>query len=187
MDKPLEKAWQEWESFCAESDARIKESVASGMPPAPPENAGLRAALSSLDNAQLVAFLDDARLVETHPEPGADSLAATRMAFLLCFLPPHAASVLAPRFADPWLAKTNLPPRASLGLFFTLRWKAFLVANLRREGALIALQAHRFQVAHFVNRFGDAAARALLVTNDSPALTRELARIQRRFPARTTP
>ena len=187
MDEPLKTAWREWESFCAAMIEQIKSSSASGLPPAPPENAPLRAALAGLDHAQLVAFLDDPRLAEPHPEPGADSLAATRFAFLLCFLPPHAAPVLAPRYDDPCRAKTNLPPRASLGLFFTLRWKAFLVANLRREGALIALQAHRFQLAHFVHRFGDEATKALLVTKDSPALTRELERVQRRFPARPTP
>jgi hypothetical protein len=182
MDEPLARAWQEWERFCIEAEARIKESAASGLVPAPTENAALRAALSVLSAEQLAVFLDDPRLEETHSEPGTGSLAATRFAFLLCFLPPAAAPTLAHRYDDPCRSKSNLPPRAALGLFFTLRWKCFLVANLRRDGALIALQAHRLQLAHFVQRFGDEASKALLVTRDSPTLTRELTNIQKRFP-----
>lgn len=184
MDEPLARAWQEWERFCKETEGRIKESAASGLPPAPTENVALRAALAALSPEQLGVFLDDVRLEETHPEPGAGMASSVRFALLLCFLPPAAASALARRYDNPCCAKSNLPPRASLGLFFTLRWKAFLVANLRREGALVALQAHRFQLAHFVERFGDEAAKALLVTTDPPTLTRELERIQKRFPNR---
>ena len=172
MQTSLERAWQEWEAFCADTLRRAQESVASGLPPPPRDNQTLRAALAELDTQQLAAFLDDPRLAETY------------FALLLCYLPPHAALPLAQRYDDPCHAKTNLPPRARLTLFLTFRWKAFLLENLHRDASILSLQAHRFHLAHFVSRFGDAATQTLLTPNDPPALARELAKVQKKLPTR---
>ncbi|WP_309710410.1 hypothetical protein [Armatimonas sp.] len=187
MQTSLERAWQEWESFCTDMQTRIQEAVASGLEPRPPQDKALRAALAALTAEELMLFLDDPRLEEHPPEPGTETAFSTRVAILLCVLPPHAALPLAQRFDDPCRAKSNLPPRASLALFLTFRWKQFLIANLRREGALIALQANRFQITYFVARFGDETMRALLRTSDPPGLTRELAKVQKQFSERPQP
>jgi hypothetical protein len=187
METSLERAWQEWEAFCTETEARIKASASSGLPPAPPENAALRAALGALDERSLVAFLDDPRLEETHLGSETSGLAATRHAMLLCFLPPHAAPTLALRYDDPFRAKTNLLPRPSLFLFLTLRWKAFLLANLQREYAVFTLHSQRSLIHHFVEKHGDEAAKALLQTTDPPALARELEKAQKQLASRPKP
>ena len=187
MDKLLDSTWKEWEAFCEDTLRRVQEAVTSGLPPVAGENAALRAALAALDAPTLGAFLDDPRLEETHSGLETSGLAATRHAMLLCFLPPHAAPTLASRHDDPFRAKTNLPPRPSLFLFLTFRWKAFLLTNLHREYAVFALHAHRFQVRYFVEKHGDDAAKALLHTTDSPALARELAKAQKQLLNRPTP
>jgi hypothetical protein len=174
MQTSLERAWQEWEAFCADTLRRAQESVATGLPPPSRDNHTLRAALAELDTEHLAAFLDDPRLAETY------------FALLLCYLPPQAALPLAQRYDDPCRAKSNLPPRARLTLFLTFRWKQFLLENLRRDASVLSLQAHRFHLAHFVNRFGDEASKALLTTNDPPALARELAKAQKQLPTRLT-
>lgn len=179
MEQPLERAWREWERFCTETEGRIKESAASGLPPHAHENTALRTALAALSAPQLRTFLEDSRLEETHREPAPGMAPSTRLAMLLCFLPPHAAQPLAQCYDDPCHAKTNLPPRPRLALFFTLRWKAFLQDTLRREGAVLSLAAHRFHIAYFVGRFGDEAATALLKPEDSPALAQELAKAKK--------
>ena len=112
---------------------------------------------------------------------------AMRFAYLLCFLPPTAAVPLAMRYDDSCHAKSNLPPRAAITLFLTFRWRAFLLAHLRREGAIVSLHAMRHQIQGFVERSGDASAKALLKTNDTAALARELAKVQKSFPSRPKP
>ena len=186
MQTSLERAWQEWEAFCADTLRRAQESLATGLPPPPRDNHVLRAALTALDTTQLAAFLDDPRLAETHPELGAHLESPSRFALLLCYLPPHAAPTLALRYDDPCGAKSNLSPRARLALFLTFRWKQFLLENLRRDTAVLSLQAHRFHLAHFVSRFGDEASKALLTPKDPPALVRELAKAQKQLPTHPT-
>ncbi|WP_395139433.1 hypothetical protein [Armatimonas sp.] len=190
MQTPLELAWREWEAFCEDIPRRAGEafeSAARGLPSPPRDHHVLRDALFALDSEQLTVFLDDPRLAEAHPEPGLPLDSASRFALLLCFLPPHAALALAQRYDDPCRAKSNLPPRPRLVLFLTFRWKAFLLENLHREMSVLSLLAHRFHFAHFVNRFGDEATKALLTTNDPPALARELVKAQKHLPDRTKP
>lgn len=180
MQTPLELAWREWEAFCHQ----VQESVATGIPPQLPEYPGLRTALTSLSPEALESFLDDPRLEERHPAPEKGDT-PLRFAMLLCFLPQHAALLLAERYDDPCRAKSNLPPRPRLVLFLTFRWKAFLLENLHREMSVLSLQAARFHINHFVERFGGDSAKALLKTNDSPTLTRELVKARKHFPNRT--
>ena len=182
MQTPLELAWREWEAFCHQ----VQESVATGIPPQLPEYPGLRTALASLNPEALESFLDDPRLEERHAAPETGDM-PLRFAMLLCFLPQHAALLLAERYDDPCRAKSNLPSRPRLVLFLTFRWKAFLLENLHREGAVLSLQAHRFHLAHFVKQFGDEATKALLTTKDAPALARELVKAQKYLPNRSRP
>ena len=186
METSLERAWQEWEAFCVDTLRRVQEAVASGLAPAAWENEALRTALAALDASALATFLDDPRLEETYPESVTGLQATSRFGLLLCLLPPHAALTLAQRYDDPCRAKSNLPPRARLTLFLTLRWKAFLIESLRRDYAVLALQGYRFHLRHFVEKYGDESAKALLKSDDSPALARELAKAQKQLPTRPT-
>lgn len=187
MEDRLSQAWRVWDDFCSDTARRIQESVDSGLPPAPAQEQPLRAALAALTPEEIAQFLDDPRLEERHPDPGSEKTLSMRFAMLLCFLPPPAAVPLALRYDDPCRAKSNLPPRASLELFLTLRWKAFLLSHLRREGAIVSLHAARHQIQGFVERSGDASAKALLKTSDTAALARELAKTQKSFPSRPKP
>ena len=190
MQTPLALAWREWEAFCEDTPRRageVFESVARGLPPPPRDHRELREALFALDSEQIAVFLDDPRLAEVHPEPELPLSSASRFALLLCYLPSHAALALAQRYDDPCRAKSNLPSRPRLVLFLTFCWKAFLLENLHREGAVLSLQAHRFHLAHFVKQFGDEATKALLTTRDAPALARELVKAQKHLPNRSRP
>ncbi len=186
MEDRLSQAWRVWDDFCSDTARRIQESAASGLPPAAAQDQPLRAALAALTLKEIEQFLDDPRLEETHAELDSTMLRpATRFAYLLCFLPPTAAVPLALRYDDPCRAKSNLPPRAAITHFLTLRWRAFLLAHLRREGAIVSLHAMRHQIQGFVERSGDASAKALLKTTDTAALTRELQSVARKFPVKS--
>ena len=172
MEDRLSQAWRVWDDFCGDTARRIQESAASGLPPATAQEQPLRAALAALMPEEIAQLLDDPRLEETHSESGSTMLRpAMRFAYLLCFLPPVASVPLALRYDDPCRAKSNLPPRAAVGLFLTLRWRVFLLAHLRREGAIVSLHAARHQIQGFVERSGDASAKALLKTTDTAALS----------------
>ena len=184
MEDRLSQAWRVWDDFCSDTARRIQESVTSGLPPATAQEQPLRAALAALTPEEIAQLLDDPRLEEKHPDPGSDTIPTMRFAYLLCFLPPVASVPLALRYDDPCRAKSNLPPRAAVGLFLTLRWRVFLLAHLRREGAIVSLHAMRHQIQGFVERSGDASAKALLKTTDTAALTRELESVARKFPVK---
>ena len=187
MEDQRSVAWRVWDDFCNDTARRIQESAASGLPPAAAQDQPLRAALAALTPEEIAQFLDDPRLEEKHPDPGSESTLTLRFAMLLCFLPVCAAVPLAMRYDDPCRAKSNLPSRASLALFLTFRWKGFLLAHLRREGAIVSLHAMRHQIQGFVERSGDASAKALLKTNDTAALALERAKTQKSFPSRPNP
>lgn len=181
METPVDRAVRAWLAFCGQMDAKIKEAAQSGIAPNVPDNALLRRTLTALTPEQFSAFLADSRLDEPHRDPGKDALEMTRFAVLLCFLPPRAALPLAKAYSDPCRARTNLPARPRVLLFLTFRWKTFLTENLRRQGAILTLSAYRFQIKHFVERFGDEKAKALLTPDDPPALAQELVQVQKQL------